>query len=335
MKPLRQSPDFGTLIRDFFCERLLNQQNVSPHTLAAYRDTFRLLFEFLGKRRRRSPDLLVLNDIDAPSVLAFLRDLEKERGNCVRTRNSRLGAIRAFVRYASSRDPSALPLGRRVLAIPQKRFDRPLLGYLTRAEVEAILNALDRTTWSGRRDYALFMLMYNTGARVSEAIGLRRNDAHIGPTAFVHICGKGRKERSVPLWKPTANVLKQWLLEVNKEDQSPLFPNRHGQELSRSGVEDRLQRAVSSAATSCPTLRAKNVSPHTLRHTTAMSMLQAGVDVTLIALWLGHESTETTHQYVEADLEMKRRTLDRVDAPSTSRRRRKKSDALTAFLDGL
>jgi site-specific recombinase XerD len=335
MKPLRQSPDFGTLIRDFFSERLLNQQNVSPHTVAAYRDTFRLLFGFLRKQRRRSPDMLALDDIDAPSVLAFLRDLEKGRGNCVRTRNSRLGAIRAFVRYASARDPSTLPLGQRVLAIPQKRFDRPLLGYLTRAEVEAVLNALDRTTWSGRRDHALFMLMYNTGARVSEAIALCRNDAHIGPTAFVHIRGKGRKERSVPLWKPTANVLKQWLLEINEDEQLPLFPNRHGQQLSRSGVEDRLRRAVSSAATSCPTLRTKNVSPHTLRHSTAMHMLQAGVDITLIALWLGHESTETTHQYVEADLEMKRRTLDRIDAPATSKRRRKRTDPLTAFLDGL
>jgi site-specific recombinase XerD len=279
--------------------------------------------------------MLTLDDIDAPGVLAFLRDLEKGRGNCVRTHNARLGAVRAFVRYASARDPSALPLSQRVLAIPQKRFDRPLLGYLTRTEVEAILKALNRTSWSGRRDHALFLMMYNTGARVSEAIGLRRKDAHIGPTAFVHIRGKGRKERSVLLWKPTANVLKQWLLEINKDEQLPLFPNRHGQELSRSGVEDRLQRAVSSAATSCPTLREKNVSPHTLRHTTAMHMLQAGVDVTLIALWLGHESTETTHQYVETDLEMKRRTLDRIEAPTTSKQRRNKSDALTAFLDGL
>jgi site-specific recombinase XerD len=210
-----------------------------------------------------------------------------------------------------------------------------LLGYLTRAEVEAVLNTIDRNTWSGRRDHALFMLMYNTGTRVSEVIGLRCGDNRPGPMASVCIHGKGRKEQTVPLWKRTAAVLQQWLAEIDGAEQAPLFPNRHGRPLTRSGVEDRLQRAVSAAADRCRSLRGKQVSPHTLRHTTAMHLLQAGVDVTVIALWLGHESSETTHQYVEADLEMKRSVLNRIDAPPTPRRRRKKAAALLDFLDRL
>lgn len=335
MKPSSQPPGFATLVRDFFCERLLNQQSVSPHTVAAYRDTFRLLLEFLKQRRQRPPATVTLADIDAPAVLAFLDDLETGRGNGVRTRNARLAAIRAFVSYASGRDPAMLQWAQRVLAIPQKRFDRPRLAYLMRPEMEAVLDAPDRTAWSGRRDHALFTLLYNSGARVSEAVGLCCKDVCLAPTAYVCIRGKGRKERSVPLWKSTAHVLKQWLREIDGREQAPLFPNRYGRQLTRSGVEDRLQRAVSTAANRCPSLRSKGVSPHTLRHTTAMHLLQAGVDVTVIALWLGHESSETTHHYVEADLEMKQRILDRLEAPATSRPRRKNRDKLLDFLDGL
>jgi site-specific recombinase XerD len=335
MKPAPQPPGFAVLIRDFFCERLLNQQHVSPHTVAAYRDTFRLLLLFLQRRQQQDLAALTLDDMDAPAILAFLDDLESGRGNTVRTRNARLAAIRAFMSYASARDPTALPLAQRVLAIPQKRFDRPLLGHLTRAEVEAVLNAIDRTTWSGRRDHALFMLMYNAGTRVSEIIGLRCGDIRPGPVASICIQGKGRKERSVPLWKTTAAVLRQWRAEIEGAEQAPLFPNRHGRPLTRSGVEDRLQRAVSAAAVRCRSLRGKQVSPHTLRHTTAMHLLQAGVDVTVIALWLGHESSETTHQYVEADLEMKRSVLNRIEAPVTPKRRRKKVGGLLDFLDRL
>lgn len=188
----RRPPDFATLVRDFFCDRLVNQQNVSPHTIAAYRDTFRLLLAFVRRHHRTTPDMMTLAHLDAPTVLAFLDDLEAGRGNGVRTRNARLTAIRAFVTYASSRDPTALPLTRRVLAIPAKRFDRPILGYLTRAEMEAVLGAPDRSDWSGRRDRALLTLMYNTGVRVSEAIGLRLNDVRLGPSAAVQIHGKGR-----------------------------------------------------------------------------------------------------------------------------------------------
>ena len=331
----RRSPDFATLVRDFFCDRLVSQQNVSPHTVAAYRDTFRLLLAFVRERRRAHPDRLTLDDIDAPTVLAFLDDLEARRGNSVRTRNARLTAIRAFVTYAASRDPTALPLAQRVRAIPGKRFDRPMLGHLTRAEVEAVLDAPSRADWSGRRDRALFTLMYNTGSRVSEAIGLCRGDLTTGPAASVRIRGKGRKDRCVPLWRATAGLLAGWLPEVGTGERAPLFPNRHGRPLSRSGVEDRLRRAVATATARCPSLLRKDVSPHTLRHTTAMHLLQAGVDVTVIALWLGHESPETTHQYVEADVEMKRRVLDRLDEPPVKKGRQPRGDGLLDFLDGL
>lgn len=335
MKRSHQPPGFATLIRDFFCERLLNQQNVSPHTVSAYRDTFRLLLAFLQKRRRKPPAKLSLDDLDAPTVLAFLDYLEQQRGNCVRTRNARLAAIRSFIAYASARDPAALPLAQRVLAIPQKRFNRRLLGYLTRPEAEAVVNAPDQTQWSGRRDRAMLLVMYNSGVRVSEAIGLHRRDLHLGSSSHIHVHGKGRKDRRIPLWKSTALVLTEWLAETAATEDKPLFPNRHGQALSRSGVEDRLYQAVLRAAEGCPSLRVKNISPHTLRHTTAMHMLQADVDVELIALWLGHESSETTHQYVEADLEMKRRVLDRIEDLPIGTQHRKKPDELLDFLDRL
>jgi site-specific recombinase XerD len=331
----RRPPEFATLVRDFFCDRLMGQQNLSPHTVAAYRDTFRLLLAFLRQHRRCALDQLSIDDLDAATVLVFLDDLEKTRGNAVRTRNARLAAIRAFVGYASARDPTALSLAQRVLAIPQKRFDRPLLGHLTRTEIEAVLAAPDPTDWSGRRDRALFTLMYNTGVRVSEAINLCRCDLRPAPCVSVRIHGKGRKDRVVPLWKTTAKLLADWLTELGSDEQTPLFPNRFGNRLSRSGVEDRLHHAVVVAQGRCPSLAGKSVSPHTLRHTTAMHLLQAGVDVTVIALWLGHESPETTHQYVEADVEMKRRVLDRLDEPPGSPGRRKKNRNLFDFLDGL
>ncbi|CAN5547824.1 tyrosine-type recombinase/integrase [soil metagenome] len=335
MTPPRKPPDFAKLVQDFFGDRLVNQQSVSPHTLAGYRDSFRLLLAYVGRRRRRSAAELVLNDLDAPMILAFLEDLESTRKNSVRTRNVRLAAVRAFMSYAASRDPTVLPVVQKVMAIPCKRFHRPLLGYLTRPEIEAILAAPNPKDWSGRRNKILFALMYNTGARVSEAIGWSRADVRSGQSASIRIHGKGRKDRAVPLWKTTAKLLANWFAEIPVDPGSPLFPNRFEGRLSRSGVEDRLQRAVTAASERCPSLRTKTVSPHTLRHTTAMHMLQAGVDVTVIALWLGHESPETTHQYVEADIEMKRRILDRLEEPDGKIPRRPKKDDLIDFLDQL
>jgi integrase/recombinase XerD len=329
------TPTFDILIQDFFCRRLIEQQGVSPQTVAAYRDTFRLLLAYLPGRLRKSVTELTLADLDAPAVLAFLEHLETERGNGPRTRNARLATLRSFVHYAASRDPTAWPLARRVLAIPAKRFSRPLLGYLTREETQAVLAAPDADTWAGQRDRVLFAVMYNTGARVSEVIGLRRADLDGQQGRSVRIHGKGRKERVVPLWKQTAAALARWLTRSDGPQDGPLFPNARGAPLSRSGVEDRLALAVGRASEACPSLRDKAVSPHTIRHTTAMHLLQSGVDVTVIALWLGHESPETTHQYIEADLQLKEEVLLKAKGMSGGTARYKPKPKLLEFLDNL
>lgn len=329
------SPPFPTLLQDFFCQRLLTQRNASPRTVAAYRDTFRLLLRYVQERRRTAPAALTLSALDAPLVLAFLDHLERDRHNTIRTRNARLVALRSFFQYAAGRDPANLPTIQRVLAIPQKRCDVPLLGFLTRNEVDAIQGSLDLATWSGRRDQALFTTLYNTGARVSEAIDLRVADLVSGREATLHLRGKGRKERRVPLWKSTARLLVSWLATRPVAPEAPLFPNRDGERMTRSGVAYRLGLAVEHSAQTCPSLRNRRISPHTIRHTTAMHLLQAGVDVTVIALWLGHESPTTTHRYIEADLAMKRRALAALAEPSPRKARFRPSDQVLAFLEGL
>jgi site-specific recombinase XerD len=329
------TPGFAALVRQFFCGRLVAQQNASARTVASYRDTFRLLLNFFAECRGRPPSALSMADLDAPAILAFLDHLEQVRGNCVRTRNARLAALRSFLKFAAARDPACLPAVQRVLAIPMKRFGRPLMGYLSRDEVAVILAAPDGSTWSGQRDRVLFALMYNTGARVSEAIGLRRSDVELAPSRTARIEGKGRKQRIIPLWPSTAARLREWLPRIGPDPGSPLFPNTHGRPLSRSGVEDRLREAVRLAVARCPTLTGRRISPHTLRHTTAMHLLQSGVDITVIALWLGHEGTETTHHYVEADLALKEQALSRIEDLPNSPLRYRAGDELLRFLDGL
>lgn len=329
------TPPLDVLVQDFFCRRLIEQQGVSQRTIEAYRDTFRLLLAYLPGRLKKPVPALDLSDLDAPAILGFLDHLEAKRHNGPRTRNARLAAVRSFVQYAASRDPTAWPLARRVLAIPSKRYTKPLLGYLTREEMQAVLNAPDGTTRAGHRDRVLFGVMYNTGARVSEIIGLRRDDVISAPTRSLRIRGKGRKERVVPLWKQTAAALSKWLKQLGPPPSGPLFPNARGQSLSRSGVEDRLAVAVEKAAESSPSLRNKSVSPHTIRHTTAMHLLQSGVDLTVIALWLGHESPETTHQYVEADLKMKEEVLTKVKGLPVQPARFQAKGKLLEFLDSL
>jgi integrase/recombinase XerD len=328
-------PGFATLVREFFCGRLIAQQDVSTRTVTSYRDTFRLLLNFFAECRGRPPTALTLVDLDAPTVLAFLDHLEQRRGNCVRTRNARLAALRSFLKYAATRDPASLPVVQRVLAIPMKRFPRPLLEYLSREEVAAIMAAPAESTFSGQRDRVLFALMYNTGARVSEAIGLRRSDLELARSRTVRIEGKGRKQRVIPLWPGTADRLREWLPRIGQEPEMPLFPNAQGGALSRSGVEDRLQEAVRIAVVRCPTLKGRRISPHTLRHTTAMHLLQSGVDITVIALWLGHEGTETTHQYIEANLAMKEKALSRIEELPSPALRYRADDELLRFLEGL
>ena len=335
MPRAREVPTFAVLLQDYFCQRLIAQRDASPATVASYRDTFRLLLGYARDQMRKKPTELALADIDAPLVLAFLTYLERDRGNSPRTRNTRLAAIRSFLHFASIKCPASLASIQRVLAIPAKRFDRQVLGFLTREEVTAIMGAPDRSTWTGRRDHTMLATFYNTGARVSEIAGARVVDLSTHRHRCLRVHGKGRKERVVPLWPSTCRLLASWLRETKSTSDAPLFPSRAGERLSRSGIEDRLAAAVATAATACPTLRDRRISPHTLRHTTAMHLLQSGVDLTVIALWLGHESPATTHMYIEADLAMKKRALDKLVDPRSSTKRLVPSDALLAFLDGL
>lgn len=329
------APSLAPFVQAFFLERLVRQRNASPATIAAYRDTFRLWLRFAQNASGRSIVSLTLDDFDAPLVLAFLDHIEKQRGNSVRTRNARLAALRSFAQYVAYEEPTALPALRRVLAIPRKRYAKPVPEFLSREEVDALLKAPDQTTWSGQRDYALFLILYNTGARVSEILGLNVEDLRLDRTPRVTLHGKGRKERTVPLWVKTARTLSIWVRQQQATATAPLFPNYRGKRLTRFGVIVRLDLAVREAAASCPSLTGRRISPHTLRHTTAMHLLQAGTDLAVISLWLGHESTTTTHTYLEADLAMKERALSRLDSPTVSPSRFKPTERLLAFLDGL
>jgi integrase/recombinase XerD len=326
---------FSQLLQSFFCQRLQIQQQVSGHTLASYRDTFRLGVQFIERRTGRPASQQRLEDWDAPNVLAFLDYLEKERGCQTRTRNARLAAIRAFMRYFGQQEPTALVVSSRVLAIPMKRFNRPLLGFLSPSELDAIVSATNPHTASGRRDRLLFGLLYHTGARVSEILALRRQDIHWGPIARLQLNGKGRKQRAVPLLRPIAIELKRHLAGLATEPVTSVFTNRFGQGLSRSGMEKRLRLVVASASKQCASLKGRKISPHTFRHSTAMHLLQAGVDITVIALMLGHESPATTHHYVELDMQMKEQCLNKLRSPQSKNSRFKPTDRLLAFLDGL
>lgn len=325
----------STLIQNFFCQRLITQRNASSQTIAGYRDTFRLLFRYAQEKMKKDPAALQFEDLNADFVLEFLDYLEQERGNSERTRNLRLAAIRSFLRYVSYRLPGSLSTIQAVLAIPQKRFDRPSLEFLTREEVEAIITAPEKTTFSGHRDFVMLMTLYNTGARVSEIIRLRVSDLCLQSKASILIHGKGRKQRAIPLWNSTKCHLKKWLFQLKPDSNESLFPSRCGRPLSRSGVEYRLRLAVKKAAERFPSLGKRQISPHTFRHTTAMHLLQSGVDITVIALWLGHESPATTHMYVEADLTMKEKALQKLQDPYLKSVRYQASDSILSFLESL
>ena len=319
----------------FFTERLIAQRQASPHTVAAYRDTFRILLTYVQHQTGRSPSALRLEDIDAPLVGLFLDHLETERGNDPRTRNARLAAIHSLFRFAALRHPEHAALIERVLAIPPKRFERGLVSFLTDAEVDGLIAAPDRTTLVGRRDHALLLLAIQTGLRVSELVGLRRGDLVLGTGAHVRCTGKGRKERITPLTQVTARVLGAWLDEQSSTPELPLFPSSHGGALSRYGVTALVAKHAASAGERCPSLRSKQVSPHVLRHTAAMRLLHAGVDSTVIALWLGHEEVATIQIYVHADLALKQRALDRTTPIGSVPGRYRPPDALLAFLEAL
>ncbi|MDQ3343615.1 MAG: site-specific integrase [Actinomycetota bacterium] len=330
-----QQIGFAQLLQDFFLRRLVQQRGVSGRTVESYRDAFELLLGFVEQRTGKSPSTLQLADLDAPLVLDFLDHLETGRGNTTRTRNARLAAIHSFMRYAAVRDPASLPITGRVLAIPAKRFDRPVLGYLSREQVAAILAAPDRSNWSGHRDQVLLATAYNTGARVSEITDLRVRDVLLDRNTAVHLHGKGRRQRVIPLWKNTATDLRGWLNKINAGPDAPVFPNRTGAPLTRSGIRDRLDRAVAVAEQRCPSLHGQHVTPHTLRHSTAMHLLQSGTDLAVIALWLGHSSPAVTHQYLEADLAAKEAVLRHLTDPSPTPTRFHPNDRLLAFLENL
>ncbi len=322
-------------LQAFFADYLCQQRRLSPQTIVSCRDTFRLLLTFLRDQTGIEPSALHMADIDASAVLSFLNYLEQKRGNSVRSRNIRLSAIRSFFRLVALRDPDSIGLVMRVLAIPTKREDRKLIGYLTRPEIQALLATPDSSKWSGRRDYALLSTLYNSGARVSEITALRRQQVCVGTSTFLQLTGKGRKERTVPLWPATARVLKAWLDELGEDAGQIAFPNARGKALSREGADYLLQQAVQRAIPDCPSLATKNITPHVIRHTTAMHLLQAGVDIATIALWLGHESIETTHVYLQADLAMQEQALEKLDPIEGGWKRFQAEDALLTFLASL
>lgn len=322
-------------LQAFFSERLIRQRQASPHTIAAYRDTLRLLLVFASEQRNKQPSKLDIADLDAPLVGDFLEYLEQQRANGVRTRNARLAAVRSLFRYAALRHPEHAAVIERVLAIPPKRFERRLVTFLTEPELEALLAAPDPATWTGRRDRVLFGLVAQTGLRASELVGLRCTDIHLGTGAHVSCLGKGRKARITPLTAGMVAGLRVWLDERAGQPADPLFPTRVGTALSRDALEHRLAKYVRLASGSRQSLGQKTITLHVLRHTAAMRLLRAGVDIAVIALWLGHEQVETTQVYLHADLDLKERALARTTPIAAKPGRYRPSDKLLAFLEAL
>lgn len=328
-------PSFPALVQSFFAEHLTQQRALSARTVVAYRDAFVLLLDFTQVRLHKAPTAMLLADLTPSLILAFLDHLENDRHNTVRSRNARLAALRTFLKFAARRDVTALHIVEQALGVPMRRFERPLLGFLTREEMLAVIG-VPGAGWMSQRDHLLLALLYNTGARVSEVIGVKVADVVLAPAACVHLHGKGRKQRSVPLWRSTVKVIRAWLrLNPHLGPASALLPNRAGQAMTRSNVTQRLALAVQAAARTTPSLEGRAISPHCLRHSTAMHLLQSGVDISVIALWLGHESPTTTHQYVEADLAMKQKALSRLQDPNVVARRFKADDSLLEFLKTL
>lgn len=326
---------FSVLLQAYFTERLMEECNASPHTIANYRDTFRLLIAYAQRRLKKPPTKLVIQDLDASFILRFLEYLEKERGNSSRSRNVRLSAIHSFFTYAALQEPAIGAVAQRVLAIQSKHCAKRPIDFLSRAESEALISAPDPTTWSGRRDQTLLLVALQTGLRVSELIGLRCQDVVLETGAHVRCTGKGRKTRCVPLRKEVVIALRHWFRERNGQPTEPAFPNARGQTLSRDGVEYILSQHVNTAHAKCPSLKGKRVTAHVLRHTTAMSLLQHGVDRSVIALWLGHEHMETVQVYLHGNLELKEKALAKTEPFKGCNGRYRPPEQLLAFLQSL
>jgi integrase/recombinase XerD len=322
-------------LQAYFTDRLIGQRSASPNTIAAYRDTFRLLLAFAAQRTGTPPSQLDIAALDAPLIAAFLQHLQTDRGNCTQTRNNRLAAIHSLFAYLALQHPEHAACIQRVLAMPPKRTERNLLTYLTEPEVDALLGACDKTTWTGRRDHAMFALTIQTGLRISELNSLDCQDITLTTGANVHTIGKGRKERRTPLIPTTTALLKTWLRERAGAPDDPLFPTSTGNRLSRDAIEHRLAHHLTTAATNCPSITTKHITMHTLRHTAAMRLLLAGNDITVIALWLGHEQITTTQIYLHADMTHKQHAIDRTKPLAAKPGRYQPPDALLAFLEAL
>ncbi|MFQ5853315.1 MAG: site-specific integrase [Candidatus Binatia bacterium] len=332
---MKTNGDLPALLQAFFTDRLMRQRKASPHTIASHRDTFRLLLGFAQQRLKRAPSKLAIEDLDPPFICAFLEHLEKDRGNSARSRNVRLAAIHSFFRYVALQEPSHSALAQRILAIPSKRYRRRQIEFLTRPEIDALLAAPNQDTWAGRRDRTLILVAVQTGLRVSELTGLCCKDIALETGAHIRCTGKGRKDRCTPLRKEAVTALRAWLRQPNARPEQPLFPNARGGPLSRDGVQYLLAKHVATARKQCPSLKKKRVSPHVLRHSTAMDLLQHGVDRSVIALWLGHESVETTQMYIHANLELKEQALAKTAPLGVPPGRYRPDDQLLAFLKSL
>lgn len=326
---------FAATLQLFFTERLTRQSQASPRTVTAYRDAVRLLLRFVQDQTGKAPSDLEWDDLDARTISKFLDHLETHRRNSARSRNARLAALHSLYRYAALRHPEHAHLIGQVLAIPQKRFERTVVPFLDAAELDALLAAPDPTRWEGRRDRAMLTLAAQTGLRLSELIGLDRGDVHLDAGAHVRCTGKGRKQRCVPLAKPTTAILRTWIKERGGELDDPLFPTRTGRRLSDDAVSNRVAIYKKRAERDCPSLTDKKLTPHVLRHTNAMSLLRAGVDTTVIALWLGHADTRSTQPYLHADMTIKERALARTTPAHVKPGRYRPDDELLAFLEGL
>ena len=329
------SASFQALLQSFFVDRLLRQRQVSAHTIASYRDSFRLLLQFATKRLGKAPSNLKTEDLDSPFVGEFLNYLEEERGNSARTRNARLAAIHSFSRYVALREPAHALLCQRVIAMPSKRHERKPIAFLDRTEIDALLSAPDPSTWTGRRDRTLLMVAVQTGLRISELIGLRCQDVVLGTGAHVCCEGKGRKHRCTPLRQDAATMLKRWLQERMGQPAEVVFPSIRGGSLSRDAIQRIVTKHSTIAKENSPSMKRKNVTPHVLRHTAAMDLLQSGVDRSVIALWLGHESVETTQMYLHADLRLKEKALARTTPVGVKPGRYRPDDKLLGFLEAL
>jgi integrase/recombinase XerD len=323
------------LIQQFFTDRLCTQMEASPNTIAGYRDTFRLLLRFASEQIGKGPAKLKVDDLDCVLVADFLAHVESERRNSARSRNTRLAAIRSFFRFVAMSEPAYMLHCQKILAMPSKRYVRRTVEFLDRTEQIALLAAPDRSTWMGRRDHAILIMALQTGLRASELINLRRCDIVTGAGAHIRCEGKGRKERCTPLRRETVKVMEVWLKERAGNDGDPLFPTIKGTKLSRDALEAIVRKHVLSASRLCPSLAGKRVSPHVLRHSTAMELLHHGVDQTVIALWLGHESVETTQVYLHADMRLKEAALARIKAPESKSGRYRPDDSLLAFLESI